>query len=77
MQITEVLSEDEEMVLHAMESIIAEKRILSHQLLKQSLPETLRASYGLTIHGLVKKGLVEEVYDEGFDLGLRRISRIA
>lgn len=73
MKTTEVLGEDEQIVLHAIETTIAEKGILSQQLLKQSLPEQLSANYELIVHRLLQKGLVEEVYDEGFDLGLRRI----
>lgn len=73
MQISEVLGEDDRIVLHAIEMTIAEKGIVPHQLLKQSLPEQLSANYELIVHRLLQKGLVEEVYDEGFDLGLRKI----
>lgn len=74
MKITEPLGEDEKMLLHAMETTISEKRILSHQLLRQSLPERLSANYESIVHKLMQKGLVEEVYDEGFDLGVRKVS---
>lgn len=68
------IGRDEQLVLKALDSIIAEKRIVSYQLLKHSLEERLDDTFETIVQELTEKGLLEEVYAEGFDLGLRRVN---
>lgn len=71
--VSDPVDPDELLILRTMDSIIAEGRIVSQRLLKQSVAEQLSATYDIIIRKLVEKGLVEEVYSEGFDLALRRV----
>jgi hypothetical protein len=64
---------DEQLILQAMDSLIAERRVVSQQLLRQSVAEQLSTTYDIIVRRLIDKGLLEEVYAEGFDIGLRRI----
>jgi hypothetical protein len=66
-------SQEEQLVLQTMDSIIAEGRIVPSALLRQSLAEQLNGNYENAVRKLIEKGFLEEVYAEGFDLGLRRI----
>jgi len=65
--------QDEELVLKAMDSIFAYGRVVPNGLLRQSLAKRLHGAYETVMRVLVEKGLLEEVYAEGFDPGLRRI----
>jgi hypothetical protein len=66
-------SQEEQLVLRTIDSIIADGRIVPYALLKHSLAEKLSGAYENVVHKLIEKGFLEEVYTEGFDLGLRRI----
>jgi hypothetical protein len=66
-------SEEELLVLRMIDSIIADGGIVPYELLRHSLAEQLNGAYENAVRGLIEKGFLEEVYAEGFDLGLRRI----
>jgi hypothetical protein len=66
-------SHDEQLVLRTIDSMITDGKGLPYGLLRQSLAEQLNGAYEIVVRRLIGKRLLEEVYTEGFDLGLRRI----